>query len=76
MPDRAAESIRAAPERRMPTVSAFHSINEATKPPATRVFHNNIACRTAQKIPEPDRRNGTCGYRLCYECATLNVLGR
>ena len=60
----------------MSTVSAFHSINEAKKPPAIRVYHNNNACPTAQKIPELDRRNGTCCYRLCYECATLNVLGR
>ncbi len=60
----------------MPATAAFHSINEAAKPAANRVYHDNSACRPGQDIPHNERRSGTGGYRLCDVCKPLNDQGR
>lgn len=56
----------------MPTVPAFYSINEAKKPAANRVHHNNGACVPGRDIPANERKPGTGGYRLCDDCIKLN----
>jgi hypothetical protein len=53
----------------MAKVAEFHSINEANKPAATRVYHNNDTCPPGRDIPAAERRTGTGGYRLCEDCA-------
>lgn len=60
----------------MPPTSAFYSINEAAKPAANRVHHNNSACPPGRDIPQHERRGGTGGYRLCDDCRRLNDQGR
>jgi hypothetical protein len=60
----------------MPKVPEFYSVNEAAKPAANRVYHNNGACRPGQDIPQNERRAGTGGYRLCDDCQKLNNQGR
>jgi hypothetical protein len=60
----------------VPHVDPFHSINEAQKPAANRVHHDNSSCRPGQDIPRSERRDGTAGYRLCSDCARLNSQGR
>lgn len=60
----------------MPAVASFYSINEAAKPPANRVHHNNSACPPGRDIPANERRNGTGNYRLCDDCIRLNNQGR
>ena len=60
----------------MPSVAAFYSINEGSKPADKRVHHNNSACPPGRDIPQNERRNGTGGYRLCDDCARLNNQGR
>jgi len=52
----------------MAKVSAFYSINEATKPPNKRVHHNDDTCPPGRDIPQSERRQGTGGYRLCEDC--------
>jgi hypothetical protein len=52
-------------------VQAFYSINERTKPPADRVYHNNNACVLGQEIRPTERLPGTHEYRQCEECARL-----
>jgi hypothetical protein len=59
----------------MPRVPDFYSINEAAKPPANRVYHNNGACPPGRDIPQNERRSGTNGYRLCDDCAERNRRG-
>ena len=54
----------------------FYSVNEASKPAANRVHHNNSACRPGQDIPPHERRAGTGGYRLCEDCQKLNAQGK
>jgi hypothetical protein len=64
----------------MPSVAAFYSINEANKPPANRVHHNNSACPPGRDIPTNERMQGTGpgfgGYRLCDDCGRLNREGK
>jgi hypothetical protein len=60
----------------MPKVADFYSINESSKPPANRVYHNNGACPPGRDIPAHERRSGTGGYRLCDDCSKLNAQGR
>lgn len=63
----------------MPPVAAFYSINEASKPPANRVHHNNSACPPGRDIPTHERMSGPgpgLGYRLCDDCDRLNRDGR
>jgi hypothetical protein len=60
----------------MPTVADFYSINEAAKPAANRVYHNNSACPPGRDIPPNERRSGTNGYRLCKDCTERNNQGR
>jgi hypothetical protein len=55
----------------MAKIPAFHSIHEDKKPPRDRVHHNDDACPAGIAIPNHERCNGTCGYRLCKECARL-----
>ena len=57
----------------MPTVAAFYSAQEATKPAGDRVHHTNSTCPSGQDIRQPDRRVGTNGYPLCKECASRNA---
>lgn len=59
----------------MPKVPAFHSVNEAKKPAANRVHHNNSACAPGRDIPKHERRDGTGGYRLCDVCTEENRKG-
>jgi hypothetical protein len=56
----------------MPRVPDFYPVNEASKPAAKRVYHNNDACPKSRDIPQNERRNGTGGYRLCDDCEKLN----
>ena len=60
----------------MPSVSNFYSVNEISKPPANRVYHNNSACPPGRDIPANERRTGTNNYRLCDDCARLNAQGK
>jgi len=60
----------------MPATPAFHSINEAKKPAANRVHHNNSACPPGRDIPQNERRLGDGGYRLCHDCVQLNKQNR
>ncbi len=60
----------------MPKVPEFYSVNEATKPSANRVHHNNSACPPGRDIPQHERRQGTGNYRLCDDCDRLNRQGR
>jgi hypothetical protein len=60
----------------MPSTPAFRSINEAKKPAADRVYHNNGACSPGRDIPYNERRLGINGYRLCGDCDRLNRLSR
>jgi hypothetical protein len=60
----------------MPKVPEFYSVNEASKPAANRVHHNNGACPPGRDIPANERRSGTGNYRLCDDCKRLNDQGR
>ena len=60
----------------MPSTPAFHSIHEAKRPVADRVYHNNGACSPGRDIPYNERRLGMNGYRLCGDCERLNRLSR
>jgi hypothetical protein len=60
----------------MPRTPEFYSINEAAKPAANRVYHNNSACPPGRDIPPSERRPGTGGYRLCMDCNERNTQGR
>jgi hypothetical protein len=60
----------------MPSVAAFHSVNEVKKPAHNRVHHNNSACPPGRDIPASERQSGTGGYRLCDDCDRLNRQGR
>jgi len=60
----------------MPKVAEFYSINEAGKPAANRVHHNNSACPPGRDIPQHERRVGTGGYRLCHDCKERNDQGK
>jgi len=57
----------------MPTVPAFHSVNETGKPPAEREHHSNSTCPRAHEIPESERRPGTGKYQVCQDCSTRNA---
>ena len=52
----------------MMKVAAFHSVNEPTKPPDKRVYHNDDTCPSGRDIPANERRPGKGGYRLCLHC--------
>jgi hypothetical protein len=56
----------------MSRVPAFYSVNEATKPAAKRVHHNNDECAPGRDIPQRERRPGDGGYRLCEDCERIN----
>jgi hypothetical protein len=60
----------------MPGTAAFYSVNEAKKPAAKRVHHDNSACGPGKDIPFADKRygKGPIGdeYRLCEDCETIN----
>lgn len=56
----------------MPLTSPFYSANEAKKPEAHRVYHNNSSCGPGRDIPKNDRLDGTNNYRLCEDCKKLN----
>ncbi len=56
----------------MSATLAFHSINEAKRPAAARVYHNNTACSRGRDIPQNERRLGENGYRRCGDCDRLN----
>jgi hypothetical protein len=60
----------------MSKVADFYSVNEAHKPAANRVYHNNGACPPGRDIPAHERKAGTNSYRLCHDCAELNRQGR
>src|SRR5581483_954995 len=61
------------PSLGMPTVPAFYSDREASRPAAMRVYHNNSSCEFGKQIPEAERRNGTNAYELCEDCGRLNA---
>lgn len=58
----------------MPSVAAFHSINNAKKPLAERVYHNNSKCAPGRDIPGDERRTGPSGH-LCQHCRNYNAKG-
>lgn len=58
----------------MATVPAFHSVNQAAKPPAHRIYHDNDRCFPGRDIPQHERLQGDHGYRLCIECTRLGSL--
>jgi hypothetical protein len=47
---------------------AFHSVKEAEKPEAHRVYHNQKSCLAGKEIPKNERVKGSGGYRLCEMC--------
>ena len=55
----------------MSKVSTFYSVNEAKKPEANRVHHNNDRCGPGKEIPQHERKQGDGGYRLCKDCKEL-----
>ncbi len=59
----------------MTIVASFYSINEAKKPAAKQVHHNNNKCAPGRDIPAHERRSGTGGYRLCEKCQEETRLG-
>jgi hypothetical protein len=56
----------------MPRVTPFHSVDEARKPPALRVYHNHDGCPLGRAIPTGARVEGNGGHRLCLECERLS----
>lgn len=56
----------------MAKTEAFYSVNEANKPAANQVHHNNTDCGPGKEIPYWDRRSGDGGYRLCDDCEKLS----
>ena len=56
----------------MPSIAPFYSVNEAKKPVAKQVHHNNSGCVPGRDIPQTERKPGTGGYRLCEDCERLN----
>jgi hypothetical protein len=58
----------------MATVPAFHSVNQAAKPPAHRIYHDNDRCFPGRDIPQHERLQGDHGYRRCIECIRLGSL--
>jgi hypothetical protein len=60
----------------MPPMAPYYSVNEAKKPPAHRVHHNNSLCAPARDIPTHERQAGTGGHRLCDDCKRLNDQNR
>ena len=56
----------------MPSVPAFHSINQAKKPLNDRVYHNNSKCAPGRDIPGHDRKPGPSGH-LCAHCKNYNA---
>jgi len=60
----------------MTQVAPFYSVNEALKPAANRVHHNNNACPPGRDIPAHERRQGNGGYRLCEDCQKYNAENR
>jgi len=56
----------------MSKVSSFYSVNEAKKPAAHQVHHNNDQCGPGKEIPQHERKPGDGGYRLCKDCEKLN----
>ncbi|RLT34859.1 MAG: hypothetical protein DWI59_05490 [Chloroflexi bacterium] len=53
----------------MPTVAAFHQVNEAEKPGPKRMHHTNDACAEGIKIARSERVEGTGGFRRCVDCS-------
>jgi hypothetical protein len=58
----------------MAKVPTFYSVQQAKKPEAHRVHHDNDRCFSSRDIPQHDRRAGDGGYRLCVECARLGAV--
>ena len=58
----------------MPEVPAFHSVTQARKPEAHRIYHDNSRCFPGRDIPLHERLEGDGGYRLCIECTRLAAL--
>ncbi len=61
----------------MPYAPDFYSINEAKKPVANRVHHNNSGCGPGGEIPKDEQRlgKGPIGetpYRVCDDCEKKN----
>lgn len=57
----------------MPHTYPFHAADEAERPPAHRVHHNNSACPAGRRIHR--KILGDKGYRLCDDCKEMNRLG-
>ena len=58
----------------MAKVPAFCSADQARKPEAHRVYHDNDRCFSGRSIYLHERCPGDKGYRLCVECARLGAL--
>lgn len=58
----------------MPSVFAFHSINNRKKKPTDRVYHNNTKCAPGRDIPHHEREPGASGH-LCIHCKGYNAKG-
>jgi len=58
----------------MAKVTAFHSVQQASKPEDHRIYHDNDRCFSGRDISQYDRIDGDNGYRLCVECARLNAV--
>jgi len=60
----------------MPYTREFYSVNEAKKPAAHRVHHNNSNCGPGKEIPFSDKLYGkgppNDPYRLCDDCKAIN----
>jgi hypothetical protein len=53
----------------MPSVPAFNSLNEANKPAADQVYHNNSECVMGRDIPTNERREGAGSNPPCVIAA-------
>jgi hypothetical protein len=56
----------------MPQTQPFFSTNEAKKPVAQRVYHDNSECVPGREIQLSDRRDGTASYERCKVCDRLS----
>lgn len=58
----------------MPKVPAYHSVTQAMKLEAHRIYHDNDRCFPGRDIPQHERLEGDGGYRRCLECTRLSSL--
>ncbi|MEX0682470.1 MAG: hypothetical protein WD904_07970 [Dehalococcoidia bacterium] len=58
----------------MAKVPTFYSAQQAKKPEAHRIHHDDDRCFSGRDIPQHERLVGDNGYRLCVECTRLGAV--